>query len=130
MEPMRVLQRFSSFNEGVQSHEYASRVQVAFAVLVVIGAYLHVCVRRLAPGLVSLFSIIPVLLVNTYLPLMFSSRAELVTRVVSKQQRTLCWQLWPGCNSGSCGGSLHSQLWCISAPLCMLFLLLLLSNSQ
>jgi uncharacterized membrane protein len=66
-----------------ERYEYAMRVQATVVLLVSSAAYLHLVVRRFAPGLRSLLAIVPIVILNIWLPMLFSSRTELVTRVVS-----------------------------------------------
>jgi hypothetical protein len=89
MELIRTtVQHVTSFNEDVRErYEYAFRAQMALCVLLVSAAYLHTVVRRLSPGLKALLSIIPVVLVNIWLPMLFSSKTEIVSRVVSSNSR-------------------------------------------
>jgi len=84
---MEVAQRYvrvvSAFNESLQAqYDYSSRVQLVLSLALLSAAYLHLVVRRLAPGFKSLFSTIPVLLINIWAPMVFSSRTELLTRVI------------------------------------------------
>lgn len=89
MEIIRTtVQHIRSFNEDARErYEYAVRVQMALCVLLVSAAYLHTVVRRLSPGLKALLSIIPVVIVNIWLPMLFSSKTEIVSRVVSSNSR-------------------------------------------
>lgn len=78
------VQHIRAFNEDVRERcDYASRAQMALCLLFMSAAYLHTVVRRLSPGLKAFLSIIPVVLVNIWLPMLFSSRTEVVSRVVS-----------------------------------------------
>jgi hypothetical protein len=78
------VQHIRAFNEDVRErYDYASRAQMALCLLFMSAAYLHTVVRRLSPGLKAFLSIIPVVLVNIWLPMLFSSSTEVVSRVVS-----------------------------------------------
>lgn len=84
---MDVAQRYvrvvSAFNESLQAqYDYSSRVQLVLSLALLSAAYLHLVVRRLAPGFKSLMSTIPVLLINIWAPMAFSSRTELLTRLI------------------------------------------------
>jgi hypothetical protein len=82
------VQHIRSFNEDVrEGYEYVSRAQLGLCVLLMSAAYLHTVVRRLSPGLKALVSIIPVVLVNIWLPMLFSSKTEIVTRMVRSNLR-------------------------------------------
>jgi hypothetical protein len=66
------MQEVEAFNDFYNSCDYAKRLQLALTVFAVFGSYLHLVVRRLAPGWVALAASAPVFLVNLFLPLLFS----------------------------------------------------------
>lgn len=71
--------RINTLTEDLQQRlTYQQRVQLFVGVTVVSAAYL----RRLTPSLASLVAITPLLVLNLWLPLIFNSRADLVTRIV------------------------------------------------
>lgn len=73
---------WTAFNEGLrQQHDYASRALLALGLMTASAAYLHLFVRRLAPAR-GLLAVIPLLVLNTWMPLLFDSRAELLSRLV------------------------------------------------
>lgn len=80
------VEQLIAFNDSLRDrYDYAVRVQAVVVLLCLSAAYLHLVVRRFAPGLKSLLATIPVLILNVWLPMLFDSRTELVTRVVSSR---------------------------------------------
>jgi hypothetical protein len=74
---------FHAFNEDLrQQHDYASRALLALGLMTASAAYLHLFVRRLAPAR-GLLAVVPLLFLNTWMPLLFDSRTELLSRLVS-----------------------------------------------
>lgn len=71
------------FNDSFRQYDYASRALMAVGLMLASAAYLHLSVRRLAPSLRALLAVVPLLVLNTWIPLMFDSRTELLTRLVS-----------------------------------------------
>lgn len=77
-----LFQELYSLNEAVRAQDFTFRTQLVLTVALLSAAYLHLFVRRHAPGLKSLLLILPVVVINCWAPLWFDPAQELITRVV------------------------------------------------
>lgn len=74
MHDMQVLQ-------GIYRWDYMQRLHACLAVCGMCGIYLHFCIRRLAPGFTAMAASVPVVVLNTLVPLVFkNSHNEVLSR--------------------------------------------------
>jgi hypothetical protein len=84
MESLKdLLQHLAAFNEGLRtSLTWGQRVQMMLSVCLLSSTYLHLLVRRIRPWYAGVAAVVPLVVVNSWLPLLFDVRSELVSRVV------------------------------------------------
>lgn len=81
---LSIMESLHAFNDSFRQYDYASRALLALGLMVGSAYYLHTFIKaRLAPGLRALLAVVPLLVLNAWIPMMFDSRTELLTRLVS-----------------------------------------------
>lgn len=76
------MESLHAFNDSFRQYDYASRALLALGLMLTTAAYLHTVVRRMPPAR-AILAVLPLLVLNTWIPLMFDSRTELLSRLVS-----------------------------------------------
>ncbi|WIA30899.1 hypothetical protein OEZ86_000951 [Tetradesmus obliquus] len=104
-----------------QQVAYSTRVQVTATVALLCGAWLRLVVSKAAPSLWSLLLVVPLVAFNTWVPLLFHYREELISRCTA-----LLLLLWLGSYKamGLClgRGPLAGQHWTVGQT-CLLYIM-------